>query len=87
MASTSEHPYGGIYAATVCPMTSEAAIDERALREHVASLAAVPFGTTAVGPQQLLAAGAGAQHPLPSVMARVYCSETSARTASAVRGS
>ncbi len=42
MAPTSEHRYGGIYAATVCPMTPDAAIDERALREHVASLVAVP---------------------------------------------
>jgi 4-hydroxy-tetrahydrodipicolinate synthase len=42
MNAPSAHPYGGIYAATVCPMTPDARLDERALAAHVASLAAVP---------------------------------------------
>jgi 4-hydroxy-tetrahydrodipicolinate synthase len=34
------HPFGGIYAATVCPMTSKGTIDEVLLSEHFSALAA-----------------------------------------------
>lgn len=36
------YPFGAIYAATVCPMTPDAQIDERALSKHVAAITAVP---------------------------------------------
>jgi len=42
MNTASDHPFGGVYAATVCPMTPGAAVDEPALTAHVAALCAVP---------------------------------------------
>jgi len=36
------YPFGAIYAATVCPMTPDARIDEQAISDHVATVTAVP---------------------------------------------
>ena len=40
--TASRHPFGGIYASTICPMTSSGAIDETLLGEHFAVVAGTP---------------------------------------------
>lgn len=36
------HPFGGIYASTICPMTTEGQIDEKNLVDHLSSVAGTP---------------------------------------------
>lgn len=42
MSEQPRPPFGGIFAATVCPMTEDFQIDEAALASHVAAVTAVP---------------------------------------------
>ena len=42
MSEKHGHPFGGVYAATVCPMTEDARVDDAALARHVAAVTAVP---------------------------------------------
>ncbi len=42
MSRQPRHPFGGIFAATLCPMTEDFQIDEAALAGHVAAVTAVP---------------------------------------------
>lgn len=40
--SATPHPYGGIYASTICPMSADGEIDEAALAAHLSSVAGTP---------------------------------------------
>ncbi len=42
MSKQPRHPFGGIYAATLCPMAEDFQVDETALAGHVAAVSAVP---------------------------------------------
>ena len=42
MSKQPRHPFGGVYAATLCPMTEDFQVDEIALAGHVAAVTAVP---------------------------------------------
>lgn len=39
-SASSPHPFGGIYASTICPMTPDGRVDEQALAEHVGAIMA-----------------------------------------------
>lgn len=42
MSKQPRHPFGGVYAATLCPMTEDFQVDEIALAGHVSAMTAVP---------------------------------------------